>query len=488
MKCTRPISFLLLASLLLCACSEAAPKDNTPQTQDTAQTSETAVTQEESPDIPSDLRFDGTYFRILSTTGNYLGQNVADFDIENKADALNQALYDRLVSVEDRFGITFDIQYHNSRDIEGLARQSINAASDDYDMVWGVSSYVQSTVYEGLYMQIADLPYIDLDRPWWNKKYIESVSVDSDSPCILFGPINWNAVERSVCTFFNIDMMQTVKGLSEQDVYDLVLEGKWTLDKLTELSKDVYIDENGNTRQDAEDTYGFIHHGFWQVDFMAYASGLRFTERDEDGYPVLALNNDRSVELTEKLLTLFIKTDGVFNPQDNELHVTMFGAGQSLFLLNRFFICSWDHIRKQDVNYGIIPTPKLDETIDNYYSPVERLVQWCMIPKTVSDPEMVSAVTEQMAYEGYNRVLPAYYETTLKFKYTRGDLDGASQMLDIITENQYTDFMGANTLGGMEQIFKTVVKSGSNSFASTYASYERSANAYIQKYVSALSE
>lgn len=76
---------------------------------------------------------------------------------------------------------------------------------------------------------------------------------------------------------------------------------------------------------------------------------------------------------------------------------------------------------------------------------------------------------------------------TLKLKYTRGDdLDTASRMIDIITENQYTDFLGANALGGMEQIFTQVVKSGQNTFASTYASLEGVANATIQQFVEAL--
>ncbi|MBQ8551324.1 MAG: hypothetical protein IJ428_00765 [Clostridia bacterium] len=487
MKPARSLSLIILAALLLTSCSSNTAKERL--SSDTADTFlETDTYASESPNIPNDLRYDGTDFRILSTAGDYLGKNLNEFDIENNADALSQALYDRLLSVEDRFGITFDIQYNASNEIAGLARQSINAASDDYEMVWGVSNYVQSTVYEGLYMSVADLPYVDLDKPWWNRSYIESVSVNAGDPCILFGPINYNALERSVCTFFNIDMMKNVKGLSEQDIYDIVLDGDWTLDKLSELCKDVYNDENGNTLRDAEDTYGFIHVGYWQIDYMAYAAGLNFTERDEDGYPVLALNNERSIALVEKLLAIFNDTESVFNSSNNDEHVTMFGQGQSLFLVNRFYICSWAHIREANVNYGIIPAPKLDSTVENYYSPVERLVQWGMVPKTVIDPGMVSAVTEYMAYEGYKRVMPAYYETTLKFKYTRGDLDGASQMLDIITENQYTDFMGANVLGGMEKIFTNVVRSGQNIFSSTYASLEQTANSYIQNYISTLNE
>ena len=45
---------------------------------------------------------------------------------------------------------------------------------------------------------------------------------------------------------------------------------------------------------------------------------------------------------------------------------------------------------------------------------------------------------EELAFEGYNSILPVYYETVLKNKYVRDDV--SARMIDLIRENLATDF------------------------------------------------
>ena len=485
MKFKRLLSSVLLLSLLLVGCTGDGNADDTNRTVDTTpeETDESDLVHA----IPSDLKFTGSPFRILSSGGGYMADKWEIYE-EGKMDVLLQATYDRLIKTEEKFGVEIEVIYSGIDTADDDVRMSVTSMSDDYDFVVACSNYIQNSIYEGLYIPVSDLPYVDLDMPWWNKGYIESVSIIPDEPYLLFGPINYNSIQRSVCTAFNNDILEKTQHLTPEDMYQMVLDGEWTYDKFAELCKNVYMDENGNTIQDIDDTYAFMHCGYWQVDFMAFGAGLSFTERDDDGYPVLALNNERSIQLAEKLLTIFNNKSEIYNAKGGSGEgFTMFGEGKTMFYIERFLALEKDIIRGSDVEYGIIPVPKLDETIDNYYSPVERLVQWGLVPVTVKDPEMISAVLEYMAYDGYKNVMPAYYDITLKLKYTRGDdLDTASQMLDIITENQYTDFLGANELGGLEKIFTKVVVSGQNTFASNYASLEGVANANIQNFISAL--
>ena len=484
MKFKRLLASALLLSLMLVGCT--GDKEG-------ADTDRETVPEETTEDdlvynIPDDLKFPDTPFRMLLSGGAYMADKWENFE-DGKMDVLLKATYDRQVKTEEKFGVDIEVLYSAGIDTaDDDVRMSVTSMSDDYDFVAACCNYVQQSIYEGLYMPVSDLPYIDLDMPWWNKGYIESVSLNVDEPYLLFGPINYNSVQRSVCTAFNNDILERVHGLTPDDMYDMVLDGEWTYDKFTELIKDTYVDENGNTVHDIDDTYAFIHCGYWQVDFMAFGAGLTFSERDDNGYPVLALNNERSIQLADKLLAIFNNKSEVYNATGGSGDgFNMFGAGKTMFYIERFLALEKDVIRGSDVEYGIIPVPKLDETVDNYYSPVERLVQWGLVPITVQNPEMVSAVLEFMAYEGYKNVMPAYYDITLKLKYTRGDdLDTASRMLDIITENQYTDFLGANALGGLEKIFTKVVMSGQNTFASNYASLEQVALATIQQYIDAL--
>ncbi|MBQ8551643.1 MAG: hypothetical protein IJ428_02385 [Clostridia bacterium] len=263
-----------------------------------------------------------------------------------------------------------------------------------------------------------------------------------------------------------------------QDLYDLVYNGEWTIDKMAELASQVYEDANGNTINDFDDIHGLVQFGASSFNWMAFSSGIDFTTRDEDGYPELNLNNETTLALCDKLLAFLTNNEAVYKHNDNHEHVWKFSNGKALFLQNRFFLTGWEQLRTMEQDYGILPMPKYDESIEGYHSTVEALVQWGGVPVTAADPVFVSAVAEAYAYEGRQRITPAYYETTLKLKQTRDD--ASMEMLDMIMAGRDTDYLFINPLGGMNEVFNKVFNSNQNSFASQYASLEMAANATLQ--------
>lgn len=479
--------FLTLAILVGMVLATACTGQNTPVSTDTADTVDTATVEEAkiTPDIPADLRFDGRSWRVLLTYDAPFGPVLEDFVLEESADVFTQALYNRIIKTEERFGIDIEFDYLNGpNECAPIAQQSILSGNDDYDLVVDTAIWHLGLIYDGLYTPVNDLPYTDLEKPWWNKEYIESVSVNPNNPYILFGSISQKAIERSCCTFVNTDLLEERKDMTADELYEMVLDGKWTLDRMIELNKDSYDDANGNTVKDDADYHGFIHDYFYS-DYMVFSCGVEFTSRDEDGYPVLNMNNERTVEFCDKLISLFHSPDSYNGRSQNE-SIATFASGHALFYNNRIFTCVWGEMRDTNMNYAIIPNPKFDETVEDYYTHVAANTQWHMVPVTHTDLEFTSAVTEYFAYLGYEEVIPAYYDITVKFKYTRGDLDNASRMLDIITETQRTDFMSVNTLNGMEKVVSEIVKSGQNNFSSLYAQRLSTANYYLNKYINAL--
>ena len=479
MKKIKMFIAFMLAAVILSGCNQGKTHDPIDTVGGSQETEPVKLTQ----GIPSDVRYDNKPFRLVSVAGTWMADKWENYDLENM-DVVKRANYDRLVAVEERLGIKFDVILTGAVDPGDMIRRSVGAGDDEYDYVTARASWIRNTLFEGLYLDVDDLPYVDIDKPWWNKDYMQSVSLKLDDPTILFGSINHTSVQRSVSTVFNVELLEKVHHLSPDDMYELVWNGEWTLDKFSELCKGAYLDTNGNTIADKDDVFSLIHPEFNSVDYMAFGAGLSFTERDSEGFPRLSLNNERTVELIEKLLKIYNDTAEVFEGENSTSCFELFGAGKSMFYIERFLALEKDVIRASDVEYGIIPVPKLDEAIDGYITPVGPLVDWGVVPKTVQDPEMVSAVIELMAYIGYEEVIPAYYEIALKLKYTRGDdVDTASRIIDLITENQRTDFLAVNSLGGMEKIFKKIVSSGQNTFSSTYASLEEAANAKLAVYL-----
>ena len=473
MKHLRKMSLLL--ALLMLSATACGPADDTGDDTSADTVTESAAETVDPMtvlDLPADLRYPNQVIRLL-TSENILASVEAE-DLTEDIDALSKAMYDRTMAVEERLSIDFEfINVVPWTDTANIVRQSVGAGSDDYDMVFTCASAQVNLVNEGLYLPVSELPYVDLSKPWWNREYIDSVSLNADEPYILFGDISYNMIQRTCCTYFNVRLLDEKLGMKPEDIYQLVLDGEWTLDKFTELVSAVYEDANGDTKNDGGDIHGLVVNGNSAFEFLAYSAGVDFTTRDEDGYPQLNMNNETTLGLVEKLCNLHFGNEAVYNANDNHGHIQNFADGKAVFIVNRVFISGWDFLREMKDDYGMVPNPKYDDSIDGYQSAVETLVQWGTVPVTVKDPVMISAVAEALAYYSREYTTPAYYDTTLKLKQTRDDM--SMQMIDLIMDSRKTDYLYINRLNGMGDIFRSIYNAGQNTFASQYASREMGA-------------
>jgi hypothetical protein len=108
---------------------------------------------------------------------------------------------------------------------------------------------------------------------------------------------------------------------------------------------------------------------------------------------------------------------------------------------------------------------------------------------TAHKSEAIGAVFESMAFESYRSVLPAYYETALKIKYTRNATEDALVIIDMIHANVTTDFgyVYNYALNNVGLIMRELMGSRSADFASRFErmeervkiSLERIINAYL---------
>ena len=479
MKKLRLIALLLVAMLAASACGGGSGDTDPSKNPNGGANDELGLPE---------LDYTGETFRLITAEGylNVPEMNAEDDDEENDGtDIIGQAKYKQFLNTAERLGV--DFEFYNANPFEVASTwvyTAVNSWSDDYDVVFTVDTNTRTMAEMGFFKTVSELPYINLDNPWWSKDYIEAVSLDPDDPYLLFGDITYNqAVERISCVFFNKRLLEEIHGMKDTDIYDLVLDGKWTIDKFLELAKGVYVD-NGDGIRNGQDTYGYITGGNDALNQLVYSSGLEFTGRDESGFPTLQLNNERSIGITEKLLSLLKDVSYYDASKDNAEGVNFpyarkFAEGRGLFLVQRFFSSNINKDMEDD--FGMVPMPKYDEDIEGYRSIVTTYVQWGAVPVTVERNEMVSAVLESLAYEGYKHLTPAYFENNLKLRYTRGDLDYESQMLDLIVAGVDTDFIYVNTLGGLGDIFMEVFNEGENIFASTYDSYAQVAEIKLEQ-------
>ena len=135
-------------------------------------------------------------------------------------------------------------------------------------------------------------------------------------------------------------------------------------------------------------------------------------------------------------------------------------------------------LRNLDDDFGIIPYPKFDED-DEYATAVNAGSHMIFIPITVEDVERTGAITEALCAIGSRDVIPAFYEKSLKTKYTRDE--ESEEMIDIIRDSVVFD-LGYVIHGTFSSCGKDLAVSTTHDFASYYAAGETAAKINLEEF------
>ncbi len=485
----RILSLLLLGAMLL---SLAACGGNGDSGDDTTDTTAPDTTEADSYAGIEQKNY-GKDFVILYP--DFASQYITFFFTEeNTGEALDVALYNRELKIEEHLGIdiTYQLANHNGNSNVGAIYPSLQqmAMTGDnlYQMILTHCIQDASTmITEGLLADLNDVSTINFDNEWWNHGANDSLEIDGKQ---FYAVSDYNIPEVYV-VLFNKDL---VEKNSLEDPYQLVRDGKWTLDKMLELSEQVLLD-NGDGVWDINDTYGFASPGDHFLTAFSYSCGLTLTNKDENGFFSFNFNNPRVYDVVGKLEVLF-DSASTFHypwPADMELYghtsdeSLNIGTGRSLFALDQISMLS--RFRNSEVNFGILPYPKYDESQEEYYS-----LDWgglTAVPATAEDKEMIGEVMELYGYLSADEVLPAFYDIMLGEKLSRDP--ESREMLEIIYDASLFD-AGMNYFGSKTYMMQfwnlgaAIASSSFNGYSSFLARYEEAAITEIENFNNAVAE
>ncbi|MGN1346185.1 MAG: hypothetical protein ACI4V1_05335 [Eubacteriales bacterium] len=469
---------LLLALLMAAgtvACSETGSEETAPESSAEVGAAETPAAEEEEtlpkPDLPA-KDFDGYNYRILSTdsTTQFI------YAAESTGETVNDAVFDANSEVAEQFNITYSTVSITSNSDAAIIQAYIMAGDDAYDIAQLHDCTSGSMALNGWFHNIYEIPYIDTTAVWWPQFTVDSLTLNGKMYYIS-NYTTYRALHETRVTFFNKDLIADL-GLTEP--YELVKDGTWTIDTMASMA-DIYIDANGDNKQDKADIMGFVFTSApycWLEGF-----GIESYQKTGNGSEmVLNVNNERTISLVDKLYSwLCSGSNSVWCKMGNarEEAMEMFAAGTAVFT----FKCIGDQIpylMETDINYGIAPFPKLDETQSDYIGPCTDLL--LSIPITAGDLERTGIIAEAMSYAGYKNILPAYSEKALKNRYST-DLESA-EMLDIVFANRIISFsyLFVNMGPGMQlRLISSTIGSDNNNISSYYQTNEKAESKVMEK-------
>ena len=439
-------------------------------------------------DSVPELDFDGYEFRVMTGKIEFF---VWDFFPEQIGEVLNDSLYTRNKKIEERFNIQFKATSIDLLQLAQAMKKDVKAGADAYDEYMQIDRDAYTASAEHLLYPVGDLPYVDLTRPYWCQLPNRQLTVGGKQ-YVAFSDEMLSFFEAAVIVYFN---KKQVADFGFEDFYGLIRSGNWTHDRFFEYAKLAVRDLDGDGKMGEADNWGIasdtdlIYQCFWT------SSGKYMVEKDSADIPYFAVpGNDTLFDVAEKVIDQFNSMDGLlmdgykqkftqFGANGRTARVTFFKEGHSLFCVG--FIPEMIQLRDMADDFGILPFPKYTPDQAQYYTRASGGFPF-VIPTTNQRLEIAGAVMEAMACETRNVVIPAYYESSLKTKYSR-DADTA-EMLDLIYETRVYDLGDTIWYSPIRIDYTNIFASGKNTFVSDTEKNTDKYNGIIQKAVEKILE
>lgn len=432
--CALMASLMMSATLVSCATGDQT--DTGPNEQTRTDTDPLAETRE-TLDIPDD-RYEGAELCFLTRDDGSWSTVEIFTDVKtSEADNISYAVFERNDRILQDYGVTVTELKQASQ--QAKVTHEVSAPTGDFQVViTDVRSSVALATGGYLWDLRSDsMEAIDVTKPWWDVRMAEGMTIDGH---LFFatGDLQTLDNDATFAIMFN-------KTLAEQsqlpNLYELVDNGKWTMNQLYTLEQLAIQDLDGNgTLSYMSDVLGFAYTDD-VPSCMLIAGGVTLCQKDHDDIPYYALDVDRAQSVAEKARLCFTR-DYAFNLSDasggiEEVGKKCFGENHVLFF-GECLQCV-TRLRGYDVDFGIIPYPKYNEEQGSYYSMMHHIASMVSIPKSIREKDllMVESMVEALAYHSVDTLTKQYYEINLK---TKGAKDAESgPMIDTILANRACD-------------------------------------------------
>ncbi len=429
----RTLSLALCLMMLLVSCGNGGSENTVVDTTDTIPETQTEPETEEVPELPADLDLTGLTF-TFGVLDNPNARNPIVME-ELTGEALNDAQYNTINGAQEMLGVAIE-EFLIEDGYPATTKIRSMVQSGD-DVVQVANLYCAATpvmLADGYVVDYNDIPIIDLSKSWWDQSVNQSLML-GDMRYAAIGDLSITTHDLSFVLLFSKAQIDQ-NGL--ESPYDLVSDGKWTMDAMQEMMEVVTVDTDGDGKYTNEDTYGYLGTIKNVLPSFWIGAGEITIALDDKGIPQMAMSDERFISVIDRIFAMTYDNNARFLSMDgadvNQENINMFQENKGLFMdCSLFWVGA---LRDMETDFGIIPYPMWDEAQGNYYSRVSYFMP-PLVPITNTNLELTGAVLEVTNYLAKESITPAYYDISLKGKYSRDEESVA--MLDLIFANRVVD-------------------------------------------------
>ena len=431
-------------------------------------------------DVEKTYDFGGHEFKFLNSAPIYSMYIYLAPDATG--DVLDEACVLRNVLAQEKFNITITEETQPYQEIAAYAQTLIQSGEDVYDAMYIGCGDLTPLVSENMFVDLLQVKELNIDKIWWDQPLIKRNTV-ADRLFYATSDLSLMAFEGVWAMYFSEGMMQE---LNLDFPYQLVMDGKWTQERLNEYSK-----EAANLNGDQAFTYdvnGAATYGEVSMAglerYRLYAFNTEYVARDDTGrYQFTAHTDDKFKASWETIIGYFGGGDGRFlygNSTDlaEDGYFQVFIDDRALFLSAELKGCTM--LREWEGTFGLIPQPKYTEDQASYESTVFSNVLSFCIPTTNTNLERTGIIVDYLTYESYRSLLPRYYDIHVGLKAL--SRDESKQSLEIIRNTRGIEIaVPFKWTSDLSAALCTLAKKGSMEIASTIEKYQEACIAAIDK-------
>ncbi len=478
---------LLIAALLLSsgltACGESSANTTT-DTTGTADTNTTSVAETDaltdhelrqliSDDLP-ESDFGGQEFRVLTNAPTIAAYDAVSFEIvadELTGDACNDAVFNRNVDIGERFNTS--IVMTEDKEPWTACKNLVLAGTDDFDLVGFYNFESCELINAGALLNWIEIPHVDLDKPWHNSLANSNATINNRLYSIC-SDLSITSMTYTYAIFFNQKTLGD-QGYSADDLYNMVRDGSWTIDVMSALVEDMYVDVNGDGKADTGDRYGFGYNIVNPADVWTVAFNLPLCSVTEDNRIEINFMSDKTVSILEKLLAFHYENQGFIKLTAIQYEEEDYFLNGQLAMAPLRFAAAYSDLREMEDPYAMLPWPKWDTEQNAYYTNADDKFTAFGVPLTAyGNVDFVGTVYEALCAESYKKVYPAYYDIALKGKYSTDA--GTAEMVDLIMAGRNFDFsfqFGISHFQRLPYLIRDLILANNSNLASKWESVEK---------------
>ena len=432
------ILVLLMVATLLVSCASTGNGDVTTKAPEQVTEPENGSEGEAETVIKEEKPFDATEMKEKNEAAGKV-MNVLTWNAEHPefemletevgGDSVNSAIFERNSQVKRTLGLSGIIwnEQKGSNSYEATYLKYVETVAQNGDVpIDVIATYSRSAALLSQKGFLSPINFyknhIDLTHSWYPAALLEEVNIGGNV-YFISGDISTNLLFLTYGCIFNKDII-TDLGKDYNYLYDLVNEGKWTLDELFKLTGDYYYDEDGNGYKSAADSIG-LRTDALHIDAIYTGAGLRYIEVDNnatDPKKLFSVSADygskKSNDLNDRIGQMFAS--------DYALEESACERNFAVLANTIVLIARLRDIRElfnegvDKMEYGVLPIPKYDVAQKDYRCVTANpITLWGIYAGNydLESEECAAGFIEWMGYYAVHNTTDAIFEYLFKGRY-----------------------------------------------------------------------